>query len=113
MPRRTKRSRQSRTANPTGKRARYTSPPTPQPDSAPAPQPDSAPAPLHPPELLQPPTAFENPSAATSNEVEGQADLEGDASVHAQAVASEEAQNALDQAEEEAFSVSDSDSEGG
>ena len=93
MPRHTIRSRQSRTTNPTGKRARHARQP-------PAPQPD-----------LQFPNGFVNPSTASGNETERQADWEcpGYASMHAQAVASEEAQNALEQAEAEAFSNSESE----
>ena len=77
------RSRQRRTANSAGKRARHAS--------------------LQP--TLQLPIGFENPS--TSCETERQANLEGDSSVHARAVASE-VQTALDRAEDEAPSNSES-----
>ena len=91
MPLRNKRSRQGRTPR-TGKKARHASPPTPQPE-------------------LQPPIGFEYSS--TGNEIERPplANLEEDASAHAQAVASEETQNALDGAEEEAFSNSESEAD--
>ena len=91
MPLRTKRSRQSGTAR-TGKKARHASPPTPQPE-------------------LQPPINFEYPSTSNAIERPPLADLEEDASAHAQAVASEEIQNALDRAEEEAFSNSESEAD--
>ena len=90
VPRRTKRSRQSRTADRAGKKTRNASRLTPQLE-------------------LQPPIGFGDLS--TGNETERQADLEEDASAHAQAVASEEIQSALDRAEEEVFSNSESEAD--
>ena len=90
MPRRTKRSRQSRTADRAGKKTKDASRLTPQLE-------------------LQPPIGFGDPS--TGNETERQADLEEDASAHAQAVASEETQSALDRAEEDPFSNSESEAD--
>ena len=82
MPQRIERSRQCRIANLTGKRARHARPHTPW-------------------HGLQLPIGFGNPN--TGSEAESQADFEVDANAHARAVASQEAQNARDRAQEEAF----------